>query len=100
MAVTCGRRAILAGTSAVFAAASARAAAPQRANAQMANAQIAAIEQRNGGRLGVAVLDTGSGLSITYRSTERFPMCSTFKSPAAVLNEAHAHIARIITQAF
>ena len=41
--------------------------------------QIAAIEQRVGGRLGVAALDTGNGRRIEYRATERFPMCSTFK---------------------
>jgi len=37
------------------------------------------IERDSGGRLGVAVLDTQSGLSYAYRSTERFPLCSTFK---------------------
>ncbi|MDE2271879.1 MAG: class A beta-lactamase [Xanthomonadaceae bacterium] len=34
-------------------------------------ARLAAVERRYGGRLGVAILDTGSG--------ERFLMCSTFK---------------------
>ena len=45
--------------------------------------RIAAIEQRTGGRIGVAVLDTGSGKRLDYRSEERFPMCSTFKFLAA-----------------
>lgn len=40
---------------------------------------IAAAERSSGGRLGVAVLDTGSGASFAYRGDERFPMCSTFK---------------------
>lgn len=38
-----------------------------------------ALEQRHGGRLGVAALDTGSGKMLSYRADERFPMCSTFK---------------------
>ena len=41
--------------------------------------RLAAIEARTGGRLGVAVLDTGSGRRIEYRAHERFAMCSTFK---------------------
>lgn len=44
---------------------------------------LARIERDSGGRLGVAVLDTGSspssGLSAGHRADERFPMCSTFK---------------------
>jgi beta-lactamase class A len=45
------------------------------------------IEFESGGRLGVAVLDTGSGAMIERRGNERFPMCSTFKliASAAVL---------------
>jgi len=45
------------------------------------------LEKDNHGRLGVAVLDTGSGDSIGYRKDERFAMCSTFKMllAAAVL---------------
>ncbi|MBA3544814.1 MAG: class A beta-lactamase, partial [Chthoniobacterales bacterium] len=41
--------------------------------------QIATIEARLGGRLGVAALETGSGRRIEHRSSERFLMCSTFK---------------------
>jgi beta-lactamase class A len=37
------------------------------------------LENANGGRLGVAVLDTASGERSGYRADERFPMCSTFK---------------------
>src|SRR5580704_6512831 len=37
------------------------------------------LEQINGGRLGVAVLDTASGERAHYRGDERFPLCSTFK---------------------
>lgn len=43
------------------------------------------LERRNGGRLGVAMLDTASGRRVAYRGDERFPMCSTFKFLAAAL---------------
>lgn len=42
-------------------------------------AQLAMLERRHGGRLGVAILDTGSGRRESYRDDERFLMCSTFK---------------------
>jgi beta-lactamase class A len=50
-------------------------------------ADLARIEFENGGRLGVAVQDTGSGARAGHRDGERFPMCSTFKllATAAVL---------------
>jgi beta-lactamase class A len=53
---------------------------------------LAQLEQRSGGRLGVAVLDTGSGKSFGHRSDERFAMCSTFKMllAAAVLHRVDA----------
>ncbi len=41
--------------------------------------QLAALEARGGGRLGVAALDTGSGRRLAFRGGERFPLCSTFK---------------------
>ncbi|GLQ91291.1 class A beta-lactamase [Dyella acidisoli] len=43
------------------------------------NAQLAALERQYGGRLGVAILDTGSGDRAGRRADERFLMCSTFK---------------------
>jgi beta-lactamase class A len=46
---------------------------------QDVSSQFAAIEQKIGGYLGVAALDTGDGRRIEYRATERFPLCSTFK---------------------
>jgi beta-lactamase class A len=48
---------------------------------------LAALESRNGGRLGVVALDTGSGHRIGYRAEERFAMCSTHKflTAAAIL---------------
>jgi beta-lactamase class A len=48
-----------------------------------AEAQLAALESSVGGRLGVAALDTGSGARVQHRATERFPLCSTFKTMLA-----------------
>ncbi len=51
---------------------------------------IAAIEQRIGGRLGVALVDNDGSLILSHRGSERFAMCSTFKAPlASVLFAAH-----------
>jgi beta-lactamase class A len=54
--------------------------------------RFARLEKDSNGRLGVAVLDTGSGDSIGYRKDERFAMCSTFKMllAAAVLKRVDA----------
>jgi beta-lactamase class A len=46
-------------------------------------ADLARIELESGGRLGVAVLDTGSGARVEHRGNELFPVCSTFKLLAA-----------------
>ena len=45
--------------------------------------EIKRLESQSGGRLGVCVLQTSSGLRQAYRGDERFPMCSTFKALAA-----------------
>jgi beta-lactamase class A len=37
------------------------------------------IEHRLGGRMGLSVLDTGSGKTLSWRGDERFAMCSSFK---------------------
>lgn len=46
-------------------------------------AEFAALEKSSGGRLGVSLCDTASGMQIGYRANERFAMCSTFKSVLA-----------------
>lgn len=50
------------------------------------------IENRSGGRIGIAVLDTGTGRSAGHRTDERFAMCSTFKwlLAAAVLRRVES----------
>jgi beta-lactamase class A len=45
--------------------------------------QLAEIEARVSGRIGVVALDTGTGKRVEYRPNERFLMCSTFKILAA-----------------
>ncbi|MBS0386757.1 MAG: class A beta-lactamase [Proteobacteria bacterium] len=48
------------------------------------------IEERTGGRLGLAALNTANGAWLTHRAGERFAMCSTFKWVLA--SEVLAHV--------
>ncbi|MBS0380973.1 MAG: class A beta-lactamase [Proteobacteria bacterium] len=61
------------------------------------SARLAALERQHGGRLGVAILDTGSGKGAAYRTDERFQMCSTFKwlLAAAVLKRVDDGVERL-----
>jgi beta-lactamase class A len=87
------RRAFLLGAAACLAPFAARTAS----TVEGAREKIIAIEAREGGRLGVAVLDTGAGAYLGYRDDERFPMCSTFKllAAAAVLKRVEAGAERL-----
>ena len=60
-------------------------------------ADWARLEASVGGRLGVAVLDTGSGRCLGHRLDERFPLCSTFKwlAAALVLQRVDAGVERL-----
>ena len=60
-------------------------------------AAFAGIEKETGGRLGVAVLDTQTGMQSGHRAYERFPMCSTFKllAAAAILRRVDAGAERL-----
>ena len=51
------------------------------------------LEQANGGRLGVSILDTHTGERVSHRASELFPMCSTFKFllTAAILHRVDHH---------
>ncbi len=82
------RRDLLLAAAGLFAAG--RAAGAQDRASSAASAALAALETRTGGRLGVGLLDTGSGRIAGHRLDERFAMCSTFKLPlaAVVLREA------------
>jgi beta-lactamase class A len=58
----------------VFSAAATRARA-----APGGDADFREIEARLGGRVGLSVLDTGNGKTLSWRGGERFAMCSSFK---------------------
>ncbi|MDC7788251.1 class A beta-lactamase [Rhodoplanes sp. TEM] len=76
------RFAVTAGLAALFAGA-APAVSRAAPGAEGMAAAFARIERESGGRLGVAVIDTGSGARSGHRADERFAMCSTFKVLAA-----------------
>jgi beta-lactamase class A len=76
------RRAFLIGTAGLFGAKASWSTAFAQPLQDMKE-KIAGIEGGVKGRLGVAVLDTGSDRRFGYREDERFPMCSTFKLLAA-----------------
>jgi beta-lactamase class A len=76
------RRTFLFGTTALLGVACSGSVAHARP-LQDLNRKISRIESRVKGKLGVAVLDTGSDRRFGYRKDERFPMCSTFKLMAA-----------------
>lgn len=67
----------------------ARAGTPAAADA---TAALKALEGREGGRLGVAILDTANGAAYGHRADELFALCSTFKFvlAAAILQRMDA----------
>lgn len=67
------RRAVL------LAAAGMMAAGPVFGGEKASAPAFAALEARGGGRLGVAVRDTQSGATLSWRADERVFLCSTFK---------------------
>ena len=85
------RRAFVLGLAALAAAGRAQAAAPSD-RLTRASDRLSALETSAGGRLGVAVIDSGSGATLLHRADERFPMCSTFKllASAAALKRVDA----------
>ena len=52
------------------------------ANRQLVE-EVKRLERESGGRLGVCILDSATGVRHAHRGDERFPMCSTFKTLAA-----------------
>ena len=64
---------------------------------QSVKARLDALEQKLGGRLGLAALDTGTNRWLAHRSEERFAMCSTFKwlASAAVLARVDRGVERL-----
>jgi beta-lactamase class A len=99
MPVPLSRRAVLSGSALILLTNGVRVTA---APAPSAFAErLAALEAKGGGRLGVAVFDSGGGQRLAWRADERFPMCSTFKflAAAAILtrvDEGKDDLARVI----
>lgn len=62
-----------------------------------AEARLAVLDARHGGRLGVAILDMESHVRVEHRGDEKFPLCSTFKflAAAAVLARVDAEHERL-----
>jgi len=61
---------------------------------------LAGIERRFHARLGVYVLDTATGRTVTYRADERFAYASTYKALAAGIllkRDTDAQLGRVIT---
>src|SRR5579875_68063 len=61
---------------------------------------LARIERRFGAKLGVYVLDTGTGRTVTYRAGERFAYCSTYKALATGVlleHDTDAQLNHVIT---
>lgn len=61
---------------------------------------FAQLEQQFGARLGVYILDTGTGRTVTYRADERFAYASTYKALIAgvLLRKASdAQLAHVVT---
>lgn len=71
------RRDALLATTALLSARGAAASAESRSDGSFS--ALAELEQREGGRLGVAALHTGNGKRLGHRENELFAMCSTFK---------------------
>lgn len=75
--VMINRRIVLGGTAALLLGGAAR--RDQGLDATALRTQLAALEVRSRGRLGVAVRDTASRATIVWRGDEAFALCSTFK---------------------
>lgn len=59
-------------------------------SAAEAEAKVAALEKRVGGRIGLYALNTRTGVTLEHRAGERFAMCSTFKWLLAAAVQARA----------
>jgi beta-lactamase class A len=93
---------ILSGRALLAAPAAAQIAARTRVHDTDLVGDLAAIERRIAGRLGVASFDAVSERHLLYRGHERFPMCSTFKWLLAAqvlsrVDRGHEHLSRVIS---
>ena len=82
MGLQISRRSVLA-TAAGLACVGSVAAGPRSVRPQEPAGELAELEKRAGGKLGVVAIDTATGRRFEHRGNERFAMCSTFKFLAA-----------------
>ncbi|YBV94226.1 PAD family carbapenem-hydrolyzing class A beta-lactamase (plasmid) [Phyllobacteriaceae bacterium JZ32] len=83
MTIWISRRQALAGSLlAIPALATLTAAAPAQSGSKL-ESELAKLEDRHGGRIGVAILNLATGERLTHRADERFLLCSTFKALTA-----------------
>lgn len=63
------------------------------------DAAFRALEDRYGARVGLFLLDTGTGRTVTYRPDRRFAACSTLKvlAAAALLRQPDTDLGRTLT---
>jgi beta-lactamase class A len=74
--------------------------AVQATSQSQAARALAQIGHRFHAQLGVYVLDTGTGRTVTYQADERFAYCSTFKVLAAAIllrRDTDAQLNRVVT---
>lgn len=83
MTLSISRRTAFVGSLLALPAFAALRAEAQVANGQSAEAQLAELERRHPGRIGVAILDLATGKRVEHRAHERILMCSTFKALVA-----------------
>jgi len=69
--------------------------APEPASDPAIARELAEIEARSGGRLGVALVGSDGSQLAGHRADERFAMCSTFKLPLAAMVLENAHKGRL-----
>ncbi|AXI04708.1 class A beta-lactamase [Aquirhabdus parva] len=87
------RTLLLAGVALPFASLTARVRAADTPS-DILTQELTALETSSKGRLGLALINTGTGQEFQYRGDERFPFCSTFK-----LMLASAVLKKSMTQA-
>jgi beta-lactamase class A len=84
MSTPIARRSVLAAGAALLPLSNAYAAGrPKAERLRLAAERLAALETQGGGRLGVAILDTGDESYLARRADQLFPLCSTVKLLAA-----------------
>jgi beta-lactamase class A len=83
MTISISRRRALAGSLLAVPALATLTTATRAQASQKLESQLAELERKHDGRIGVAVLSLATGEKIGHRADERFLMCSTFKALTA-----------------